>query len=779
VAGFRHIPDAAHAVLWLSDGRPDDDNAALQYVRAHIRCPIHAVAFNAAPEAKNLLSGMAEASQGTFHDVCDPDTLLPAFLGILEQVRRSRRCSGTGELSIPDASGEILVIGFDAAPEFNPPCPAERHVATLPRGAVHAARVELGSPQVLKVRSHHGGSPGRLLVIRFDLSQAFTKVGTAVASPSGVTVPARTRFSKDGGLLDPHGKGSLSTVYELLAPDGRVASRIPAQVPSDQPEFRAVIPLPPHATANGWQLRTTTTDTSCGVPFVETHLRALDFTPPPPPSPPPPSPPDPEDVLHLRVVAERSEGRTVLVESPSTNGRGFALVGDPISLELTAGRGLSSEELITLGRTLRAQFLSHDGTIRDVPLEFVKDHYRTAAVPVTSPGRLGVQVLVEIQGTVIKITGELEIHEVQWRVSVDAAFATLGVLPRQALVPYTVGLEGTVGGRSASREELAEVLIRGHLRLERSRVDSGGQTLDPEVHDAAALAARPDRVASKVWFRDLGEQSLQFRLLDGGSRELAGLVLPLRVVEAPVRVATIGGDPEGAWRQRLPGFLCRIDRPRLEVRPAESPLGTTYFVHGVNLDGQELTREHDAYTMELPSGDRVVRVRLSRYGVAKTQTGPAEIQLLYELRSVPARSLNYVLCAGLAVLALAGVWGVHILRVFSWDACEVQLWGAGMESFPLARDWRSGLWPQQRAAVYRDADQLLGIGPVGVLPESATRLATIKRTGRRKLVLRPQDPSNGSLQGKIVLRPDADVVPLDDANSLTVEYPQEIALASV
>jgi hypothetical protein len=58
-------------------------------------------------------------------------------------------------------------------------------------------------------------------------------------------------------------------------------------------------------------------------------------------------------------------------------------------------------------------------------------------------------------------------------------------------------------------------------------------------------------------------------------------------------------------------------------------------------------------------------------------------------------------------------------------------------------------------------------------------LATIKRTGRRTLVLRPQNPSNGRLQGKIVLRPDADVVPLDDANSLTVEYPQEIALASV
>jgi hypothetical protein len=732
-AGLRPCPNTSRGIIFLSDGRADDHAEALQFIRDKIRCPVYAVAYQADDQAFELLSRMAAASRGAAYNIATGQQLAEAFLAIHEQVRQSRRAEGRGRLVVPQVSGELLAISFSAEPQFAPSLQSERHVASLAGGKIHAARIVSSSPQDVTVSLPTGHERDRLIVVRYDLLRAVTRIEDPVFTSGRAELQARTRFLDQGKLFDPRGAADLEVRYELLDPAGKATNAVQAQVVADQPEYSARVPVAAAVGETGWQLRTTTIDSSQGVPFVETHLRALEIEKPPTPKAPP------SDLLHLRVIAHRSTA-VVLHDTRLAGGNQSAMVGDRLSLELSAGPGLSEPELFTLGRSLRAEFISEDGAIRRVPLEYREGRYVTSPVPVLSPGKLKVMVNVNVQDAEINISGVLEILEPQWQLLLDDPCRGLGVLPRYATVPYQVRLACQLGNRRASRDELMELLTRDGLQILQTRADSGGRTLKSRTLEANVLLTRPGEATVGTWFCDLGEQNLAFTLRDKGGQVLAEAIVKLRVVPSPIDVQVTGEatSSPAEWSRWLPDVFCHIERARMFATAADSQLSRDFYIAGVELDDRPLDWGGAGFQADLAAGEHQLRARLEPYRVARTHVGPAEIQLLIPLKAGETRTVNWqrvvlAFVGGITCLLLL-IWLVRVASVLSWDRCTVSVGLA--EDVPLPLRWRWSIWPQSCVWLYRQSDTPLEIASYEQIPAGAEVVGRIDRVGRRRVRLR-------------------------------------------
>ena len=779
VAGLRVCPDNARVIVFLTDGEPSDDTEAMLYVREKVKCPIHAIAFQAGDRAFGLLSRMAAASQGAAHNVENADGLMDAFVAIHQQIRKSRRAEGKGQVPLPQVTGEVIAIGFGAEPQFNSPVLPRCHAAKLPHGTIHVARLEIPQTQDLLV-TLPGSPQHKLLVLRHDLPRAFTKVEPSLNSAGG-SILSRTRFVDAGGArLDPHQRGGLKVAFTLLDPQGREAQTVAGQLSPDQPEFSGSISIPTAAwAAPGWHLRTETVDEIQGAKFVESHVRALDLEQPrklpAPASPPQPMPvpapmPVPEDLVHLRVLAHRQAG-VVMLRDPRTKSDRVALVGDKISLELSPGTALSPDEFRTLGLTLRAEFIGEDGAVRDVPLQFKDNAYRTTPVQLAFAGRLGVRVRLEIQGADVALDETVEIRDVMWRLAVNDPVRGLSQLPQYASVPYVLELVGLIDGKPANRDELTEVMVRRGILLACTRKDSGGTVLESQAVASQTLLANPEEIAATTWFKEQGVQKIRFALNDDKGVLLAEAGVQIQVVPPPLeaRLQQNGGASEPWWWSWFPGCCFYTQLPSLAAVPSPSPLSTLFFVAAADVDGQPVDWKTEAVTERLTAGEHLMRVRLEQYHIARSPVGPAEIQMSIPLRSVASRRLmDFPSPLWLLPVVPAFVYGRRVFPRLRWDACRVDL-TASSTSAVLATNWLAYCWPMSRLFVYRASESALGLAAGSNLPPGAGVVARIDRVGRRRLKMKFLAEMPGYSPGDMVVVDENSVVPLGD-ETLVAEF---------
>lgn len=778
VAGLRLTPLSAQVIIWLSDGEPRNAVESLQFVRDKIRCPIHAIAYQAPAGAYEVHSRMAAASQGAAHNVATAEQLAEAFLAINEQIRQSRRAEGKGRLKVQKVQGECLAIGIGAEPSFSGSPAVERHVASLGGGKIHAARIHLAAPQDIEVQLPSGHEQGRLIVIRFDLPRSLTKIQPASAKDASEPfILARTRFHQDGVLVEPQ-PGDVTVQYDLVNSSGEVVSTTLAQMAADKKEFHARVPVSTAAGKSGYHLRATTSDQRGSVAFVERQSRALEIEKPnPPPSPPPPpAPPRPApDLLRLRVNAQRRTGTVVVYDSAIAAPGEAVLVGDPISLELRAGPELSATEFLTLGRSLKAEIVSEDGAIRAVPLEYREGRFVTAAVPMPSPGRLKVQVLINVQGTAVKIEGQIEVFEPRWQMVLDDPCRGLGVLPQFALLPYHVAIDAKIGSRPASRLELEELITRHDMSLVATRVDSSGRRSDSLAVNRDSLLARPDSLDASVHFVDLGEQTVHFVLSEAQGRVFAETRLRLNVVESPLAHEVKNPTPSSVpwWIAWLPSWFRATETSRLQAHPEDSPISNLFYVAGASLNSKELEWHDDGFAARLSGGGHELRARLEPYHVAGA-IGPGELQLVIPLQAIEAEHLNWWRIVGTTVAALVltslACLVLQVCCVWSWDPCTLEMWGGTGETLPINTRWWCCIWPQSELLLYRRGqDEPLEIGPVA--PAGASVVAKLIRTRRRRVVVRTTDPAQTASQ--LVLDENHPTVEIGDGATLIASFGAE------
>jgi len=436
------------------------------------------------------------------------------------------------------------------------------------------------------------------------------------------------------------------------------------------------------------------------------------------------------DALQLLVVAHRVRTpRQVLFDSlQQQQERGVALAGDRLALELLRGSALEPEEFTSLGSSLRARLIRDDGSAEEAPLVQSGDRYTTEPRAFSQPGRLHLEVDVDVEGLRLRLDGAIRIEPVTLRLQLPAQpfGGVQAMLPQGAIVPLEVDVAGTVGGRAASAEEILEVTGREGLSLRWSLSDGTGGHLD-----GASRSVEPVPWRTDLWLIHQGDQTLAVELVDRDDRVQHAVRSPLKVVATPFELKTEvrsvdgvfaplppGGSRPGWIPRWLPGLVAA--KPVVAVvRPIPSPLYSMLHLARVKVGSVDavLVRERGRFEAEVARGRTVDCLGVLRpYGWEAGAPGaPPEVHVALRQAVpeflVPRWDLILAACAsGVAVLVvgfLLARWAR--LRQLMSRALQGRLLGAPGRAVALLGP-NPGLWPTAELLVCRDTRRE---GPLG------------------------------------------------------------------
>jgi hypothetical protein len=257
------------AVVFLSDGEPGESpTEIMELVRNRLRSPLHTIAVQTSPKARDILGRMAATTKGGFHPIEQASEIVNTFLEILGQITRFRRFDLDSEsLSLRDVMGELVTIGFDTIPTMS--ASTERLNVTLGSNQVHVARAIFSQPTAVTVSASGTAQGKRVIVLRFDQPSSRLSLGPVVIRGGQAQIEAKADFhSPDGKSLDPRGNAALRVSFEALDSQGKVIQRVGAQPSPSRPELGATIVLPVQGgQAAPFTIRCVSEDRSSGFPF--------------------------------------------------------------------------------------------------------------------------------------------------------------------------------------------------------------------------------------------------------------------------------------------------------------------------------------------------------------------------------------------------------------------------------------------------------------------------------------------------------------------------------
>ena len=277
VPALQAIPDDASAVLFLSDGRPSDSEAAiLTALGGHRRCPVHTIGIETSPEAERLLGAIAAETSGGFYRVGDSSDVVEAFLSVLGQVRRfARHEFNAGTLELDAVQGELLAIGFDTMADFRSIGDASHYDADLPGSKVRLARIQLDNPSTIVVEQSPKAA-GRVIVIRFDLPQPAMQLRRIRSSNGGQLIEAVTKFTDSSGRAVTPGLG-IKASFELLDSNGNIVQTREAETNDAGGTLSALLPIPAAADDRLHVIRSVSVYPSSDAHFTASVSRAVDM----------------------------------------------------------------------------------------------------------------------------------------------------------------------------------------------------------------------------------------------------------------------------------------------------------------------------------------------------------------------------------------------------------------------------------------------------------------------------------------------------------------------
>ena len=743
LSALRAIPQDASAVLFLSDGAPQESSEEILSELKSFRCPLHFIAVQPDANAQQLLVRMAATCQGGYYQVAQPDQVLEAFLQVLGQTRQFFRLSMQGSsFQALDVRGRFLAIGVGTEPEVSDA--SSRFVARLPNETIHL--VQSNSPQLrnVTVTRDVGHETKNVVVIRFDLPKPSLRL-TREQRDHGETVllPELTFWDAAGQQVALDGHAKISAEFELLDVDGRRVQSFPA-VLAGQKSLSGRVELPTGSADKPWILRSI-------VHNGETHQRfvtMMDQTVQPTQLPFEPAIPElapSMDQLQLLVVAARKSGRAVLFDSEQKHLDRPALVGDPLHIELVRGE-LDPRVFVGISSGLRAKFIGEDGAVRQIPLEHRGNAYVSAPVVMPQPGRLKVHVDIAVQGLHVAFSAEILISDVNLGLEVSAPILTStgGHLPLGALVPFRMKVRGTTAGQSSTETEFAEII---HRR---------GVICRWDIHDSAdnligqgEQSAQAGEWQSQIGLERSGSQVVSFRILDREGRLLDGTTTAIEVTSPPVTFQPMQVGPSGpspiaptsgpaTW---LPAWLTWSPECVVVARPVDSEFSTMYYVSDLSVGGQEAEfNESRGFFVShvLPRGTVEAASRLTPYQFGGDDVSLPEIQVVRPVelhppvyvrwgRLVLASGMGLVLVGGASAAALTG-WGRRrLLRLRQADA-RVSLWGPISDERLLINP-EQRTWP--RAVLYVCTEPRHSSGYRLAYPDDANGFPVVARLVQR------------------------------------------------
>jgi hypothetical protein len=432
----------------------------------------------------------------------------------------------------------------------------------------------------------------------------------------------------------------------------------------------------------------------------------------------------------LLVVAHRVRTpRQVLFDSlqPQPE-RGFALAGDRLALELVRGPGLEPEEFTSLGSSLRARLIRDDGSVEEAPLVQSGDRYTTEPRVFSQPGRLQLEVDVDVEGLRLRLEGTVRIEPLALRLLLPSHpfWETQAVLPQGAIVPLEVDVSGTVGGRAANAVEMLEVAGRENLNLRWSLSDGTGGHPDGASRGVETAPWRTD-----IWLTHLGDQTLAVELVDGDGRVRHAVRSHIKVVATPFELRTEVRSVDGGfsllpssgmrpgWIPRWLPWLVAARPVVVVVRPIPSPLYSTLHLARVKAGGVDagFVRERGRFEAEVSRGGVLDCLGVLRpYGWEASAPGaPPEIHVALRLavaEFIVPRWDHILAASAVVVVVLVGGfllarWGRR--RQLISRTLQGRLCGApGRPKAMLGSNPR--LWPIAELLVCRDTRRE---GPLG------------------------------------------------------------------
>ena len=139
----------------------------------------------------------------------------------------------------------------------------------------------------------------------------------------------------------------------------------------------------------------------------------------------------------------------------------------------------------------------------------VGDRYTTEPRVFSRPGRLRLEVNVDVEGLRLRLDGAVRIEPVVLRLQSPEQpnGGIQAVLPQGAIVPLEANIAGMVGGRAADAEEVLEVARREGLGLPWSLSDERGR----RTADKEPVGPGPWR--ADLWLTHQGDQTLTIELV--------------------------------------------------------------------------------------------------------------------------------------------------------------------------------------------------------------------------------------------------------------------------
>lgn len=291
------------------------------------------------------------------------------------------------------------------------------------------------------------------------------------------------------------------------------------------------------------------------------------------------------DALQMIVMVYRANGPPLALldtfRQPGALRRGMA--GDEVSIQLVRNKDrVTLPEFSSLHGGLRARLVREDGSVEDVPLSLDGDRFVTERRRFLGPGRLVVRV--DVGGLGLQIEGEVTFDPVELGLEVTQVpvWESLSALPQGLIAPMAVAIRGSLGGRPAGEEELAEIIERDGLRVVWSLRDGSGERLS-----GAAGTAGTTPIAIEPWLERSGPQSMRIELVDRRERVVQAIGWQFTVMDSPLRIGIARNgargelvpvaDSQGSWHW-LPEFLCQPIGTVVTVRPSNSAIFTAYHL---------------------------------------------------------------------------------------------------------------------------------------------------------------------------------------------------------
>lgn len=908
VPALEAIPSPATAIVWLSDGQPNEPpDLILKNVREKVACPMHTIAMETTVEAEDLLARMAAQTQGAFYRVRRSKDVVDAFLRILGQLCRFRRFDMNGpSIDLTAVQGELLAIGFNSTPAVNTNDKVDRYQAQLPESQVHLARVVLGQRKAITVSLDELGDNlvKSGVVLRFDLTTSAMQIHRVRRADGETALKAEVEFRDSAGhVIDVNGHARLRSRFELMDPAGRVVEAADAKPSSDGKHLEAILALPGGSESQPYTLRDHNVDETGGVPFASVESRVvvpdtlpivqeltvdvsiaaahsrmgspLRFVAEVTASSPsqkirqdfleaiaahPPvfqvTAPDhrkissvssPErfqirtsqviedkvalDVIchgaeqagdyevevcagkaagfaypaamakvrhggseaQMLIACQRTGGRYVVSDSEQDLKR-RAIVGDLIRCELVRGT-MDPRVFVSLGPGLRAFLIGQDGAVTRIPLRLENNRFVTDSVPLDRPGTLRVQVDIAIEESRLRFDTEIQIEQVVPKLycSRSLLLDRLGRLPRGALIPFEVGIDGQVGGGAATSDELAEIIQRNQLRLRWSLSDSVGQPFA-----ADSQYSRMERWQSRVWLQRTGRQNWDMELVDTGGAVVDSRRWQFEVVESPVKFAVcrrvVGGPLEAVnaapeFARWMPSWCLSSSDTVLTASSTDSPFATAYYLSAVMVAGSEA--EFDE-----PNGRFVSRIHtvetqecIGRLSPILMAGMPArnlpELQVLERI-SVPVRVVwERVVFASLLFLAASATLGGlsfaamrrRAIQAMTDPQRRISLLGESADSWLLPPPEQRRWWPARELLVCRwdaEPNRIFLVCP-GDIPAGATVIARVHRHHDHSVsVLAVEDVEDMRRGERRSLDVGDETVRMTDTTALVLEFPDAV-----